>query len=223
MAGDDFGSLESACIGAADQPAEAGRPQRDRDRRCLEPAGLGELWVTDSGITPGCRKDAIEFGLSMTDQDHPNPRTAIELPKWGGETTRGSSKAFTSPAPVVLVAAISAPHLNRVDVRAGSRRSQDGGRPWKAMGEFQQYFDIILFAMVAGFLVLRLRSVLGRRTGNERRRELFPRSAAPASDNVTTLIEPDKRPARPADDALPADVVAEGLNRIRRSDSSFDP
>ena len=36
------------------------------------------------------------------------------------------------------------------------------------MGEFQQYFDIILFAMVAGFLVLRLRSVLGRRTGNER-------------------------------------------------------
>ena len=45
------------------------------------------------------------------------------------------------------------------------------------MGEFQQYFDIILFAMVAGFLVLRLRSVLGRRTGNERRRELFVRRA----------------------------------------------
>jgi len=31
------------------------------------------------------------------------------------------------------------------------------------MGEFQQYFDIILFAMVAAFLVLRLRSVLGRK------------------------------------------------------------
>src|SRR5271165_2157217 len=66
------------------------------------------------------------------------------------------------------------------------------------MGEFQ-YFDIILFAMVAGFLVLRLRSVLGRRTGNERRRDLFPRRAAP-----------------------PADVVAEGLNRIQRADPSFD-
>ena len=28
-------------------------------------------------------------------------------------------------------------------------------------------FDLILFGMVAAFLVLRLRSVLGRRTGNE--------------------------------------------------------
>jgi predicted lipid-binding transport protein (Tim44 family) len=91
------------------------------------------------------------------------------------------------------------------------------------MGEFQ-YFDIILFAMVAGFLVLRLRSVLGRRTGNERRRDLFPRRAAPAADNnVTTLAEPDKRIARPAGDAPAADEVAEGLNRIRRADSSFDP
>jgi hypothetical protein len=90
------------------------------------------------------------------------------------------------------------------------------------MGEFQ-YFDIILFAMVAGFLVLRLRSVLGRRTGNERRRDLFPRRAAPAADNVTTLVEPDKRSTRPAGDVPAADAVAEGLNRIRRADSSFDP
>jgi len=91
------------------------------------------------------------------------------------------------------------------------------------MGEFQQYFDIILFAMVAGFLVLRLRSVLGRRTGNERRRDLFPRRATPVADTVATLTEPEKRSARPADDAVPADVVAEGLNRIRRADPSFDP
>jgi len=89
------------------------------------------------------------------------------------------------------------------------------------MGEFQ-YFDIILFAMVAGFLVLRLRSVLGRRTGNERRRDLFPRRGAPASD-VATLVEPDKRVARLASDERPADMVAEGLNGIRRADSSFDP
>ena len=90
------------------------------------------------------------------------------------------------------------------------------------MGDFQ-YFDIILLAMVAGFLVLRLRSVLGRRTGNERRRDLFPRRAAPAADNVTTLVEPDKRVTRPAADVPAADAVAEGLNRIRRADSSFDP
>jgi predicted lipid-binding transport protein (Tim44 family) len=92
------------------------------------------------------------------------------------------------------------------------------------MGEFQQYFDIILFAMVAGFLVLRLRSVLGRRTGNERRRDLFPRRAAPASsDNVATLVEPDKRSARPADDGPSADAIAEGLSRLRSADPSFDP
>jgi predicted lipid-binding transport protein (Tim44 family) len=90
------------------------------------------------------------------------------------------------------------------------------------MGEFQ-YFDIILFAMVAGFLVLRLRSVLGRRTGNERRRDLFPRRAAPASDNLAKLVEPENRLAAPAEEAPPADVVAEGLNRIRRADPSFDP
>jgi len=38
------------------------------------------------------------------------------------------------------------------------------------MGNGFQFFDILLFAAVAGFLLLRLRSVLGRRTGNERRR-----------------------------------------------------
>jgi predicted lipid-binding transport protein (Tim44 family) len=92
------------------------------------------------------------------------------------------------------------------------------------MGEFQQYFDIILFAMVAGFLVLRLRSVLGRRTGNERRRELFMRrAAAPAPEKRVTLLEPEKRRARQGDEAQAADGVAEGLNRIRGVDPSFDP
>jgi predicted lipid-binding transport protein (Tim44 family) len=71
--------------------------------------------------------------------------------------------------------------------------------------------------------VLRLRSVLGRRTGNERRRDLFPRRAAPASESLATLVEPDKRSARLAEDEAPADVVAEGIDRIRRADPSFDP
>ena len=91
------------------------------------------------------------------------------------------------------------------------------------MGGFQQYFDIILFAMVAGFLVLRLRSVLGRRTGNERRRELFARRPAPATEKVVTLVEPEKRSSRPTDEASRGDVVTEGLKQIRRADPSFDP
>lgn len=90
------------------------------------------------------------------------------------------------------------------------------------MGDFQQYFDIILFAMVAGFLVLRLRSVLGRRTGNERRRELFVRRPRAAPEKGPSLIEPSPDAAA-ATTAPPADAIAEGLNQIRRADPSFDP
>lgn len=45
------------------------------------------------------------------------------------------------------------------------------------MGEGFQFIDIILLAMVAGFIALRLRSVLGRRTGDESR---------PAADSVAS-------------------------------------
>jgi len=90
------------------------------------------------------------------------------------------------------------------------------------MGEFQ-YFDIILFAMVAAFLVLRLRNVLGRRTGNERRRELFVRRARPAPEKASTLIESNPGGGPVASTAPPADAVAEALSQIRRSDPSFDP
>lgn len=98
-----------------------------------------------------------------------------------------------------------------------------GGRARKEMGEFQQYFDVILFAMVAAFLVLRLRSVLGRRTGNERRRDLFVRRPRPAPDKVPALVEPANSAAKPAEAAPPADAVARGLTEIRRADPSFDP
>ena len=46
--------------------------------------------------------------------------------------------------------------------------------------------DLILFAMVAAFLVLRLRSVLGRRTGFER-----PPEARPAAGYPPRVIEGD--------------------------------
>ena len=91
------------------------------------------------------------------------------------------------------------------------------------MGEFQQYFDVILFAMVAVFLVLRLRSVLGRRTGNERRRELFARRARPAPEQPPPTAEARASPPIPAIAAANADPVAEGLSRIHRADPSFDP
>jgi predicted lipid-binding transport protein (Tim44 family) len=51
-----------------------------------------------------------------------------------------------------------------------------------AMGDNFQVLEILVFAVIAGILVFRLRSVLGRRTGNERRRDLpFSRPATPAN------------------------------------------
>jgi predicted lipid-binding transport protein (Tim44 family) len=91
------------------------------------------------------------------------------------------------------------------------------------------FFDIVFFAMVAAFLILRLRSVLGRRTGNENPERWTTRKPAPtargeASDNVARL--PDR--TRPAGEAgpvidLPANSPAEtGLTQIKVADPSFD-
>ena len=91
------------------------------------------------------------------------------------------------------------------------------------MGDFPHYFDIILFAMIAVFLALRLRSVLGRRTGNERRRQSMIRQAEPTGDKVITLPTRGNPPAPPPATAPPADAVAAGLERIRDADPAFDP
>lgn len=96
--------------------------------------------------------------------------------------------------------------------------------------------DIILIALVAIFLVLRLRSVLGRRTGNERpptQDPFTPPSAPPQfptneprrdGGNVITMPRQPERPA--AGGAAPVEVAAaaaDGVARIRAADPSFDP
>jgi predicted lipid-binding transport protein (Tim44 family) len=97
------------------------------------------------------------------------------------------------------------------------------------MSDGFQYFDIIIFAMIAAFLVLRLRGVLGRRTGTEKPRDgLFPRSAAkrdPTSDNVVSL--PDAQRARDELAPVPAGPRAaspeSGIAQIRAADPGFEP
>ncbi|MGH7097197.1 MAG: Tim44/TimA family putative adaptor protein [Stellaceae bacterium] len=97
------------------------------------------------------------------------------------------------------------------------------------MGGVGQYFDIILFAMIAVFLVLRLRSVLGRRTGVERRpdpsRNPFTRrpGAAPDQIKVTTAPERSKPALAPLLAPPPTDRLAAGLAAIRQADPGFDP
>jgi hypothetical protein len=90
------------------------------------------------------------------------------------------------------------------------------------MGDFPHYFDIILFAMVAAFLVLRLRSVLGRRTGNERRRDPLIPGPAPVADKIVALARRQASQPAIAATAPPPGTVAAGLAQIVAADPNFD-
>jgi predicted lipid-binding transport protein (Tim44 family) len=108
-------------------------------------------------------------------------------------------------------------------------------------------YDIILIGLVAVFLILRLRSVLGKRTGNERppARDPFappaPPTAAPrvgdapagasGNDNVVPLpstAAPAPRPSLSTTGpggirATVLPVATAGVAAIRAADPSFDP
>lgn len=106
------------------------------------------------------------------------------------------------------------------------------------MSEGFQFIDIIFFAVVAGFILLRLRGVLGRRTGHQpppgRRR-----GADESNDNVVQLPEresADETADQPEDEPEPEDedededaddiddedpTLAAGLSQIREANSGF--
>ncbi len=79
----------------------------------------------------------------------------------------------------------------------------------------------LIFAAVAVFVIFKLRSVLGTRTGFEKKRDPFaPAETRDARDNVVSLPERRPEPAPAADPRTPLDT---GLAAIRRADASFDP
>jgi predicted lipid-binding transport protein (Tim44 family) len=92
------------------------------------------------------------------------------------------------------------------------------------MGENSELYEILIFAMIAGFILLRLRSVLGRRTGHHQRPTgLSPStkdSAEGAEENVIPLPD-QKGPARaePAADDTP---LGAALARIKMADRGFE-
>jgi len=95
-------------------------------------------------------------------------------------------------------------------------------------GNFQ-ILDLIFLALIAGFLVYRLRNVLGRRSGYEQTPEdMAGRKSQADRDNVVDLARarggetPEVVPAL----LLPPGTdpgVAEGLGRIHAVDGAFDP
>jgi predicted lipid-binding transport protein (Tim44 family) len=95
------------------------------------------------------------------------------------------------------------------------------------------YLDILILAMLAAFIIFRLRSVLGRRTGHERPpNDAFSRSLEtekkPAEksarererDNVVTLPERDETGEKPAKE--PTTPLEKGIAAIQAVDSAFD-
>lgn len=107
-----------------------------------------------------------------------------------------------------------------------------------------QFFDFgtIFFIVAAVVIFIQLRSVLGRRTGNERpprdpfRRDRPEQAAeAPARDNIVSLPKRKGRAAEPKAEPAPAesgdlDAIAKpgselnaGLKAIRAADAGFDP
>ncbi len=93
-----------------------------------------------------------------------------------------------------------------------------------------EFADIIIIAMFAGFIILRLRSVLGRRTGNERPPpgDAASRNPDPQKNNgdIQTLPGAGHAADMAEDNILRFDAnpaVRDGLRAISRTDSGFDP
>jgi predicted lipid-binding transport protein (Tim44 family) len=82
--------------------------------------------------------------------------------------------------------------------------------------------DLVLFGMIAAFLVLRLRSILGRRTGLERQQPLQPQPLG----RPGPIIEGRAEPVSPAPSRVvpePGSALGETLARMRAADRGFDP
>ncbi len=97
------------------------------------------------------------------------------------------------------------------------------------MSESFPFIDIIFFAMVAAFIAFRLRSVLGRRTGNERRRSnpvLTSDQARQRQSNDNVVPLPDRTASQQAEEPGFADIgdpaIKQGVTEIRLADHRFD-
>ena len=84
------------------------------------------------------------------------------------------------------------------------------------MGVQLQFIDIIIFAVIAVLLVLRLRSVLGQRTGYEQPQD---ESRANRFDDTENDNEPIQLHPKAADEAP---VALHGLDAMRKIDRSFN-
>src|SRR6516162_1233450 len=120
------------------------------------------------------------------------------------------------------------------------RLPTDPAVPVTAVESVRDVFDIytIIFLALAVFIFLRLRSVLGQRTGRERRPydtySARDTVRGATNDNIVTLpgraaAEPAQKPQEPVEPterwkgiAEPGTAIAAGLDAIAREDNTFD-
>ncbi len=97
------------------------------------------------------------------------------------------------------------------------------------MGESFQFIDIVLFAMIAAFLILRLRSVLGRHRDHGRPEDGIGSSRAPQRDDkviplpeqveTAPLVADEANESEPAPKETPLDA---GFTQIQIAAPDFD-
>lgn len=103
------------------------------------------------------------------------------------------------------------------------------------MGNGFQFIDIILFAMIAAFLILRLRGVLGRRDGHEGGyRDTFQQDQTEERPDNNVVQLPDRVQDNAAADDMEApdaglseevladDALMSGIAQVRNADPSFN-
>ena len=90
------------------------------------------------------------------------------------------------------------------------------------MGDGNYVLEIILLAMVAGFIILRLRSVLGRRTGEEPTRAAPPVRPGAEDEKIVALPDRSRRPDAAEPAATKDGPGAQGLRQIKLADPKFD-
>ncbi len=91
------------------------------------------------------------------------------------------------------------------------------------MGNSFPYFDLVLWAMIAGFLILRLRALLGRSSHDEGSRAERRTLPDDRQDRASATSEATERPPSEAERSLGEDpILGPALARVRRLDPDFD-